>query len=332
MGLNRHVLLLGRADIEALITMDQCINAVEAAFLGLADTGAASAVVGVTTATGSFHVKAAELVGDARYFAAKLNANFPRNPSQHGLPTIQGLVVLSDGETGAPLAVLDSATITGLRTGAATAVAARYLALRDARTVTIVGCGAQAPWQLAALGQVRQLDRIFAFDIDREAARRLADREAARIGVPIEPVDHLPSVSRISDIVVTCTSSRRALLGPDDVRDGAFVAAVGADAESKQEIDPALLARAVIITDRTEQCAAFGDLHHALSAGIVTLTDVRAELGQVVSGRRPGRLSADERIVFDSTGTPVQDVAVAAVVFERAVALGAGQAFDFAHA
>jgi len=146
------MLILSRRDVLDLLTLPDCIEAVERAF-GLHAEGRTlgPGVLGVPAEGGGFHIKAAGLVGERRYFAAKINANFPENPRRHGLPSIRGTVMLADAERGAPLAVMDSGGLTALRTGAATAVAARYLARRAARTATVVGCGVQGETQLAAV-------------------------------------------------------------------------------------------------------------------------------------------------------------------------------------
>jgi ornithine cyclodeaminase/alanine dehydrogenase-like protein (mu-crystallin family) len=258
------------------------------------------------------------------YFAAKVNANFPENPSRRGLPTIQGVLALFDAETGVPLALLDSIALTILRTAAATAVAARHLSAPDARTVTIVGCGAQAMAQLAAVRVVRKIERVSVFDIDAERCAAFARLASETLGIPVVAVADLSKATRASEIVITCTPSRTAFIGVSDVSAGAFVAAVGADNEYKQEIEPALLARAAVVTDSLDQCASIGDLHHAIECGAMTADDVRAELSAVVVNPTLGRRSADEIVVFDSTGVAFQDVAAAAVVFERATTAGVG--------
>ncbi|MGH7349157.1 MAG: ornithine cyclodeaminase family protein, partial [Candidatus Rokuibacteriota bacterium] len=169
-------LLLTRRDVAALLTLDECIAAVEEAFaLQGAGRALGPGVLGLHVPDGGFHVKAAGLRLSRLYVAVKLNANFPENGPRRGLPTIQGVVVLSDGETGRPLALMDSMEITVLRTGAATAVAARHLARADARVATIVGCGRQGRVQLAALTRVRSLERAHAVDADPAAARRFAE-------------------------------------------------------------------------------------------------------------------------------------------------------------
>jgi len=320
-------LVLARRDVLALLDPDRCADAVEAALRAHAEGRTLPpGVLATPAADGGFHVKAAGLrVGGGRaYYAAKVNANFPHNPARRALPTIQGVVALLDADDGAVLALLDSGAITALRTAGATAVAARHLARADARSVAVIGCGAQGHAQLRALARVRPVAHVRAHDRDPAAARAFADAMTRELGVPVEPAPDPRAAAARADVVVTCTTSCRALLDAGDVAPGAFVAAVGADAPEKQELAPALLAASAVVVDVLEQCAAIGDLHHALAAGVVRREDVRAELADVVSGRVRGRRSDDEVVVFDSTGTALEDVAAAAVVYERARALGRG--------
>ena len=323
----RATRVLTRRDVRDLLDMDACIAAVDEAFRAHADGATLpSGVLGTHVPDGGFHVKTAGL-RDARghsYFAMKINANFPGNPRLRGLPTIQGVISLHDATDGALLALLDSIEITTLRTAAATAVAARHLARTDAHVVTVLGCGVQGRSQLHALRRVRPIERVFAWDIEPAAAARYAEEMTRALGCEVQAVAKYGEAVRTSDIVVTCTPSRRPLLSADDVPSGCFVAAVGADSENKQELAPELLARSIVVADVLEQCARIGDLHHALAAGVLRREDVHAELADVVSGRRPGRRSAAEVTVFDSTGTALEDVAAAALAYERAVDAGLG--------
>jgi len=323
-------LLLNRSDVERLLTPDECIAAVEDAFRqhALGQTPAPG-ILGFHAQDGSFHIKAALLTLDQPYFAAKTNANFPHNGARHGLPTIQGVVVLCEAARGLPLAVMDSMAITALRTAAAMAVAAKYLARQKCKTALICGCGGQAPAQLRALLRVRSHERIYAYDQDAKKAEAFAAALGCETGHPITPVADLPRAIAASDIVVTCTTAQRWFVARDMVRPGTFVAAIGADNENKQEIDPALLAASKVVTDITGQCCAIGDLHHALAAGAMSREQVHAELGEIVAGRKPGRTSDEEIIVFDSSGTALQDVAAAAAVYRRALKDGEGTRFSF---
>jgi len=317
--------ILSRTDVLELLTLRDCIAAVEQAFRSHAEGHTfGPGVLGVPTVDGGFHIKAAGLGGQRSYFAAKTNANFPDNPRRHGLPTIQGTVVLADARTGEPLAVMDSGSVTALRTGAATAVAAKYLARRDARRATIVGCGVQGEIQLAAIACVLPLEHVWVLDSDAGRAAGLAARASAQLGIPVEVGTDLRTSLRGSDVCVTCTPSHRAFVSREDVAAGTFIAAVGADNRGKQELEPALVASATLVVDVLEQCAEIGELQHALAAGLMTREQVHAELGDVVLGRRPGRTQDGEITIFDSSGTALQDVAAAIVVYERARDTGRG--------
>jgi alanine dehydrogenase len=322
-------LLLSRHDVRALLDVDSCIAAVESAFVAAAAGATLPAgALGTHAADGGFHVKAAGLTRERAYYVAKINANFPANPSRHGLPTIQGVVALFDATDGMLLALMDSMEITTLRTAAATAVEAKHLARTDARTVAILGCGVQGRSQLRALARVRPIERVHAWDGVPEVAVAYSREMSLELGCPVVATERYRDVVGRCDAVITSTASRFPLLGTDDVSAGTFVAGVGADNEHKQELAPELMARSTVVVDDLDQCARIGDLHHALVAGAMRRDDVHAELADVVSGRRAGRGSADEITVFDSTGTALEDVAAAAVVYERAVARGWKRAIE----
>jgi len=328
---NHELLLLTPEDVRSLLSIDDCIVAVENAFRLYGEgKAAAPAVLSVHVATGGFHVKAGVLDLERSYFAAKVNGNFPENGSRFGLPTIQGVIVLCDAEQGTPLAVMDSRDITSLRTAAASAVAAKYLARSDSLTLTVCGCGTQGRIQVQALSRVCHLGAVFTYDQDEGRAVRLAQELTKELGIPATPVRNLDTAVQQSDLCVTCTPSRQPLLGPADVKPGTFIAAVGADSPDKQELHPVLMAKSKIVVDVLQQCAVMGDLHHALEASSVTCGDVYAELGEVVARKKPGRQSDEEIIIFDSTGMALQDVAAAALVFENAERQRAGIRLNFA--
>lgn len=326
----RSTLILTREDVRRHLTLRDCIDAVADALARHArgDVPAAPGVLGTHVAGGGFHVKAATLGGSPAYYAAKVNANFPGN-IRRGLPTIQGVVALFDVETGELLALLDSSEITTLRTAAASAVAAQHLARNDAATATICGCGVQGRAHLRALAQVRRLQRVFAVDADPARAVSLVD-VGAELGIAVEPHVELGDAFRASDIWVTCTPAHAPIVRAEALRPGVFIAAVGADNPEKQELEPEVLAQAKVVTDITGQGATIGELHHAIVRGVLRESDVYAELGEIVAGRRPGRTAADEIFVFDSTGTALQDVAAAAITYQRALQAGSGSAVSLA--
>lgn len=310
-----HILFLAAGDVRELLPWPLCIAAVERAFWAHGSGAAAPfGALGIHAEGGGFHVKAGILRAGARgYFAAKVNGNFPGNPAR-GLPTIQGVVVLCDADSGVPLAIMDSAEITRRRTAAATAVAAKHLARPAADTVAIIGCGAQALAQIEAVAATRKVTGVRAFDSDRGRASALV-AQLESTGFAAGSVESIAEL-RGAGIVITCTPSRVPVLALGDVAPGTFVAAVGADHPEKREIAGDLMASATVVVDVMDQASAFGDLHHALAEGSLTREQVHAELGAIVAGRAAGRRTPEEIIVFDSTGMALQDVAAAAAVYE----------------
>jgi alanine dehydrogenase len=323
-------LLLTRSDVARVLSLSECIAAVEEGFR-LEGEGEIQppSILGVHAPQGGLHVKAGFLGLDRPCIVAKANANFPHNVRRHGLPTIQGVVIVVDGDNGYPLAVMDSIEITLQRTGAATAVAARHLARSESRAAAIIGCGMQGRVQLCALREVLVLERLTVHDLDREALDRFVRWARDDLKLDARAASSASDAVRDADVVVTCTSSTRAVLEDADVRPGTFIAAVGADNEHKWEIDPQLFPRCKVVVDNLNQCATIGDLHHAIEHGAMTRDAVHGDLGSVVAGTKPGREHDNEITLFDSTGIALQDAVTAALVLRRATDQGLGKRFDF---
>lgn len=321
----RQPLLIGREALARLMGPDDYLAAVEAAFRAHAEGRTSQPMplhIGVDA--GGFHAKGAFVALDRGYVAVKVNSNFPGN-SARGLPTIQGAVLLYDAEDGTLLAILDSMEITAKRTAAASALAARYLARVDAKTIAICGCGEQGRAQLAAITRVRPIRRAFAWDLEAAKAARFAREVGETLAIEATPVADLREATLASDIIVTATSSCEPFLAPECVRAGTFVAAVGADNPHKSELRPGLFAVSKVVVDSIEQAAVMGDLHHAITGGKATRESVHAELAEIVAGGKPGRATEEEITIFDSTGLAIQDVASAAAAHARAaVVLEAG--------
>lgn len=308
--------MLGGAELRAVLTPELCLAALEEAYRRLhAAPADNSRSVAFQTRDGKFHVKAGLCPGTHEYFVAKVNANFPDNPRRFGLPTIQGLIVLCDGADGRPLAILHSGELTGRRTAAATALAAKHGARQNASSLAVVGCGVQARHQAEAVAGVLPIARIAAYDSETVNAVAFAAWASQTLGVEAAAATTLAEAVAASDITVTCTTATEAILMRDMVPEGSFIAAVGADNPDKQELDPGLFANARIIVDDLDQCAKDGDLAHAIRAGTVTVADVAATLAELAAGARPGRTREDEIVIFDSTGTGLQDVAAAAAAY-----------------
>jgi alanine dehydrogenase len=188
---------------------------------------------------------------------------------------------------------------------------------------TVCGAGVQGRIQLRALAAALPLQRIHFWDVRPEAAGTMADDLGRTLSLDVRAADSL-AVVRESDVVVTCTSARKAFLTPDLVRPGTFISAVGADNSDKHEIDSRLYAASLAVVDSLEQAAEIGDLHHALAAGAVTREHVHASLGEILAGTKPGRTDNQSITLFDSTGMGLQDVAAAAATYRRALKAGIG--------
>jgi alanine dehydrogenase len=323
------VRILGQRDIATLMSPADYLAAVENGFRA-ANEGRASSPPPLHLAAndGGFHAKGA-LIENAHgvYAVLKFNGNFPGNVDR---PTIQGVVLVSDARTGSPLAIMDSVEITLRRTAAASALAARHLARQDSSSIAFCGCGAQAWAHLEAFADIFDLVEGAAWDVDAGKAARFAFRAREMFGVELRAVRSLRQATLDADIVVTTTTASAPFLGVEDVAAGAFIAAVGADAPHKNEIEPALMARSQVYADVLAQCIVMGDLHHAIAAGALTREDVRGDLATLVSGHCAHRLSADEVILFDSTGTAIEDAASAVLILERALENGGGRQVQLA--
>lgn len=319
------MLLLSRPEVAALMTFPEYVRVVEEAFrLHAQGCALEPALSHVDADGGEFHIKAGGLRGTTPYFALKVNGGFFQNRARFGLPNIQGLIVLSRADNGVPLAAMDSIEITIQRTGAATAVAARHLARPDSRVATVCGCGTQGRVQLRALRHALPLERAFAWSRQMERAQAFAAEMSQELGIPVTPSADLAEALGQSDVCVTCTPARAPFLRRRDIPAGMFIAAVGADSPDKQELEAELVAGAKVVADIRQQAAHVGDSHHAIARGLMEPAQIYAELGEVIAGEKPGRATAQEVIVFDSTGTALQDVAAAAAVYERAQQAGVG--------
>lgn len=318
-------IILTRSDVKKLASVTDYHSAVAAAFHahgeGLVHSPPPIEIDGVE---GAFHGKGASMtLGGERLAALKLNGNFPFNNERFGLPTIQGATLLCNAETGALLAILDSIEITLRRTAAASAVAMEALARTDAESLLICGCGAQARAHVEALASLKKFTSIGCYDVDAARSARFVN-ELSADGVPCEIVHDLSDAARRADVIATLTPSKTPILGIDDVKPGAFIAAVGADNPTKNEIAPALMKQAVVIADVKEQSVAMGDMRAGVGSGVIDVSHIRAELGAVLTGRTEGRRNSDEIVIFDSTGAAFQDLAAAALIAVRARSAGVG--------
>lgn len=316
-----RLLFLDARAVHSLIAMPQVIEAVEAAFIAYGRGEARMPPkVYLEVPDGDFRAMPAYVGGAA---GVKWVNVHPQNPTRYGLPTVMALIIYNDPTTGVPLAVLDGTLITRYRTGAAAAVATRALARPDARTLGLVGCGGQAEAHLLALTTVLKPERIYLADRRREAAERLAVRFP---DLDCQVVDVERACA--ADVVSTLTPAREPFVRRAWLRPGCHINAMGADAPGKQELETEVLLEARIFVDDWEQASHSGEINVPYSQG--KIKSVAGTLPDLLCGRIPGRRSADEITIFDSTGLALQDLAVARLVYDAATRTGVGIALDYA--
>jgi alanine dehydrogenase len=323
-------LLLNRADVEQILDVSSVIEAVEG---GFADFSAGRIVMPVRTAVRVSDPPGVMLVMPCAMTASKalgtkIVSVFPRNPTR-GLPTIPALYALLDYETGMPIAVMDAGLITGLRTAAASAVATKYLAREDAKTLGILGTGVQGLYHALAIPAVRKIEKIVVIGSSAEKSRAFAESLGGKVSAEIVAAGSIDEVAA-ADIVVTGTTSASPLFSGSLLRPGAHVNNVGSHSMTAREMDTEAVVRSTVVVDSYDAAwAESGDIMIPIDEGAITREHVVAELGEVVLGKKPGRSNAQELTLFKSNGLAFQDAVTAALALERAKAAGVGTEFSF---
>jgi alanine dehydrogenase len=307
-------LLLDRNAVKNLMKMADVISVVEEAFKMLGEgRGKMPAKTYLSLERGDFRAMPAALPGCA---GVKWVNVHPQNRSL-GLPSIMAILIYSDPQTGYPLAIMDATEITACRTGAAAAVASKYLARPDSHTVGIIGAGFQAHTQILAHAELFNLISINVFDVSQAAVDQLMHSLAS---FPIRNCSIQEAVA--SDIVCTLTPSRSPVIKREWVKPGTHINAVGADAPGKQELDPSIVKEAIVVVDDLEQASGSGEINVPIDKGEYSISEVYGTLAGLVAGKRQGRTSNADITVFDSTGIAVEDIAVAKLLFEKAQQTG----------
>ncbi|MFX1676142.1 cyclodeaminase [Paraburkholderia sp. A2WS-5] len=325
------ITLLGEAELRQLVPLDlAAVDQVETAFLSLATEAVAMPPIlrlDLPDHNGEIDVKTAWL---PRFdsLAIKVSPGFFDNPSL-GLPSLNGLMLVLSAKTGLTEAVLlDNGYLTAVRTAAAGAVAARWLAKPHAPHVAVLGAGEQARLQLQALSLVRCIERVRVWARNPESAQRFVQEMSETLGVRCEVARDVRHALAEADIAITTTPSRTPLIEAAHLHPGLHITAMGSDAEHKNEIAPAALAAARYVCDRAQQTRVLGELHHALNAGAMHADSAITELGQVIAGQSAGRVDEADVTICDLTGTGAQDTAIAALALQRARGASAGVLFS----
>ena len=326
-----EVLFLSMEDISKLLDMSEVISVVEEAFR--------EKCLGRVIMPPKLYLIFKEFNGDFRCMPAyikkfniagvKIVNVHPLNPRKYGLPTVMAVIELIDPLTGKPLALMDGTLITAYRTGAAGGIAIKYLARKDSKIIGMVASGTQARTQLLAAYTIlgRKIELVKVYDIIREKAERFKREMEDKLNINIEVVDSIKEAVENVDILITTTPSRKPIVKAEWIKPGLHINAIGADAPGKEELDPQILKMSKIVVDDYEQAIHSGEINVPIAKGIISKEDIYAELGEIIAGLKPGRVSSEEITVFDSTGLAIQDVATAWLIYEKAKKKGIGTWF-----
>ena len=319
-----EMLWLTEEEARSLLTMDEAITAVEKAFY---DHG-----MGQTQMPPKSYLYFTKYDGDLRTMPAYLEGqdlagvkivNVHTRNQEIGLPTVMALLVLNSSKTGAPLAIMGATYLTSMRTGAAGAVAARTLARQDSHVVGMIGAGVQARTQLLGLSRQFQIEQVIVSDSSLERAQSFVD-DARSILNCDGLTTARPEDACQCDILVTTTPSRRPVVQDRWINPGTHINAIGADARGKQELESSLTKRAKVVVDDLTQAVHSGEVNVPISEGVLAPQDIYAQIGEILTGKKKGRISKEEITIFDSTGLAIQDVAAGDIVYKKAMNAGLG--------
>lgn len=336
-----QVIILGRRDLERVLDLPSVIEGVREAYrLKAAGETAVWPLVAhhFEEQKAVMDIRSGAVFGAEQIHGLKMLNNFPGN-RERGLPPFNGMLMVFDSRTGLPLGVMDAAYITCMRTGAAGAVAAAALSRPEADTLTVLGAGKQAIFQIAAaLTTMPGLRRIFVadqLDKDNEQAFAAACPDRLRegfgihtYGVAIQPAGDLGEAVGQSGVVVTITPSRTPVIRREWVRPGTHFSCIGADMEGKEELDPELFRDARVFADDIGQCLRVGELELPVKQGIITRERVAGEIGQVLAGALSGRTDPEQTTIFDATGLALLDLVTGKRAIEAAARAGTGLTAD----
>ncbi|MHC1584950.1 MAG: alanine dehydrogenase [Candidatus Syntropharchaeia archaeon] len=314
-------LVLSAEDVKELLVMRDVLHAVEEGFREYGENRASIVPkVYMELEKGDFRAMPGCAMGSAGIKWVNVH---PENPFKRNFPTVMGIIILNDPETGYPEAIMDGTTITKYRTGAAAGIASKYLAKRDSEILGLVGCGAQAYSQFEAIREIFDIDLVKVYDVSGERTESFVK------AYPSYNIERCSVEDAVRcDIVSTITPSRSPIVRRKWIENGTHINAMGADAKGKQELEPKILLEGKVVVDDIEQAVSCGEINVSISEGIFSADKIYATLGEIVSGRKKGR-EGDEITIFDSTGLAIQDIVTARVVFERARKKGLGIEIDF---
>ncbi|MFH0895866.1 MAG: ornithine cyclodeaminase family protein [Bacteroidota bacterium] len=319
-------LLLNKNDVMQVLDMNDCINVIEKAFAELSNgTAVLPLRINIKPDAGLALYMPAYLK-EMGALACKVVTVYKDNPAKHNLPTTIGKVLLQNPDTGEVICIMDGGYLTAVRTGAASGVATKLLARKDAnQTVAVYGTGVQAKMQLWAVACVASVAKVLVYDLNEAAAdafvKEMSEKHKLNVVKCANPDDLLDS-----DIIITATSSATPLWDGNKLKDGTHINNIGSHTPGARELDTITVKRSLFVGDSREACfAEAGDIMIPLKEGAITEDHFYAELGEIITGKKAARTDNKQITLFKSNGLAIQDAATAKLVYEKALAMGIGQ-------
>ncbi len=323
-------LLLSRDDVIKVLEMKDCIQVVEQAFAELATGTAVLPLRTSITPPDGLALYMPAYLKEMGALACKVVTVYKNNPTKHGMPTVIGKVLVQDPKTGDVICIMDGGYLTAVRTGAASGVATKYLARESSDQVAgIFGAGVQAQMQLWAVAAVRNLSKAYVYDISSEAVDRFMNEMGDKLHLEIIRAESTDEILERCDLLCTATSSADPLFEGSRVRKGAHINGIGSHTPGARELDTEIIRRSTLVADSYEACLSeAGDIMIPIEEEAIDKSHMKAELGEVVTGKRPFRIDDEEITLFKSNGLAIQDVATAKLVYDKAVAAKIGTNVD----
>lgn len=324
-----EVLILSSSEVKSLVSMRDIVSAVEEAFRAYGKGTSKVAPVILTLIDrheGEHEIKSGYV--EDYCIGAKIVTFYKNNRVRHGRPALSGTIVLNNLDDGRPLAIMDGTYITAARTGAAGAVAAKYLARQNSAVVGVIGAGTQGRYQIAALNEVLKIESVRVYDINSESATEYVKEMTRNYPFRFEQANSPRQAVQEADLIITVTPSTTPIVLDEWVTDGVHINAIGADSPGKQELDPKIVARAKVIVDSIDQCVERGEIQTAVRTGMLRKEAIYAELADIVLHWKEGRVTPKEITLFDATGLAVQDITTAYTVYTLARQKGIGATFQ----
>ncbi|MEM2634672.1 MAG: ornithine cyclodeaminase family protein [Nitrososphaerales archaeon] len=322
------VLILSNKDLQKILEMSDVIRVVEMAFkeMGLGNVQLPlRAVILLSEYNGWMGVMPSYVKG-MNALATKVVTLYPNNPINLNLPTIMATIILNDPKSGAVLSIMDGTFITAMRTGAASGVAAKYLAREDSEVLGIFGAGIQARTQLMAICEVRDIKKVYIYDIIKEKADKFAEEISKKFGIKVKSVSNPKEAVKSCDIIITATTSTTPVFKGEWLQLGTHITSIGVSTQKDaRELDTLTIVKSKVIVDSKEAALQeVGDIKIPILKGVINENHIYAELGEIIAGKKKGRENRDEITLFKSCGLAIQDAVTAYLAYEKAKSAGIG--------